>query len=264
MNRIERTFSELEERNEGALVTYLMAGDPGFKETVEYLKGLENGGADLIELGVPFSDPMADGQTIQEAEQRALRNDTTTDTVLEIVREFRKESDIPIVLMSYLNPIHKAGINNFLNNCADAGVDGLIIPDLPIDEAKNYLARAKELSISTIFLAGPNTEKDRVAEIAESTTGFMYLVARYGPTGARKNLLKNTKTLIKNVSAEIRPDLPLCVGFGLSKKQHIMEVIGAGADGAIVGSSIVEKIGEKKPVQEITNFVKSLKEGTLK
>lgn len=262
MSRIKQKFEELKQKKEGALITYLMAGDPHLQKTLDYVRALAKGGADLIELGVPFSDPVADGPTIQAAELRALKSNTTTETVFKIVKEIRKESDIPLVLMSYYNPLFRMGEDKFMKMCQDVGVDGLIVPDLPVEEADSYLSEAREYSIDTVFLATPETDEERLKTIAQSTTGFLYLVARYGTTGAREKLEDLTYGMIQKFLPLINQALPLAVGFGLSRKEHIREVIESGADGAVVGSCIVEKIGEGIKPHDLAQFTHDLKMGT--
>ncbi len=262
MNRIKSKFKTLSNRNEGALITYLMAGDPDEQLTVDYIRALVKGGADLIELGVPFSDPVADGPTIQEAEVRALKSGTTLDSVFKIVGLIRENSQIPLVLMSYYNPIFRLGDQKFIKRCKKSGVDGLIIPDLPLEEAGEYTELCKKYSIDTIFLVTPETDQKRFKLIAQSTTGFLYLVARYGTTGAKKRLGKITGAMIERFLSLLGRKVPLAVGFGLSKKEHIQEVMKYGADGAIVGSCIVKKIAAGVRPQDLVEFIHTLKEGT--
>ncbi len=247
---------------EGALLTYLMAGDPTPERSIEYALALEKGGADLIELGVPFSDPVADGPTIQAAGTRALESTRDLDVVLGIVGGIREESEIPLILMTYYNPILQFGETEFLEVCRERGVDGLIIPDLPIEEAGNYLQEAKRYSLRTPFLATPETGSERLDTIVDKATGFLYLVARYGTTGSQEEVGKVTTRTLRSVAPQVPEELPICIGFGLSTPDHVSEVIRAGADGAIVGSAIVDLIGEGKEPWEVESFVEELKEGT--
>lgn len=262
MGRIKDKFKELEQKNQGALITYLMAGDPNYQQSVEYVKSLEEGGADLIELGVPFTDPVADGPTIQEAELRALKAGINLGTVFNMVEVIRKRSTIPLVLMSYYNPLFRMGEGKFMKRCKNTGVDGLIVPDLPVGESESWVQLARKYAIDTIFLVTPETDEERFRKIFQSTSGFLYLVARYGTTGVRSELENLTKSLIKRFHPLINCEIPLVVGFGLSTEKHIQEVINHGADGAVVGSCIVEKIGEGIETGELANFVQDLKKGT--
>lgn len=262
MSEITQTFHALNESGEGALVTYLMAGDPDSERTVEYIGALADGGADIVELGVPFTDPVADGPTIQEAEQRALRSQTTLEDVFAIASKSKARYGVPIILMSYFNPVYKYGIGDFMQRCSDSGVNGLIVPDVTIDEAGEYLSEARERDIDTVFLAAPNTAEKRLVAISRATSGFLYLVARYGTTGAQSEIAEYTRELIGRFSKLIPDTLPLGVGFGLSSKEQIREVINSGAEGVIVGSCVVEKIARKQSPSAISDFVGELKDGT--
>lgn len=262
MSKIDDLFFKLAERGEGALVTYIMAGDPDIEKTIDYALAVVDGGADIIELGLPFSDPVADGPAIQKAELRALNGETTWKTVLEIAEEINDETDIPIILMSYFNPIYQAGRADFLNKARNAGVDGLIIPDLPVEETGGYIQEARRVDLDTIFLVTPETDNDRFGSICEASTGFLYLVARYGTTGAKKILGEEVQNLIERAVPELPNDLPLAVGFGLSQREHIEKVISSGANAAIVGSAIVEKIERGIEPAELARFVEELKAGT--
>jgi tryptophan synthase alpha chain len=224
-----------------SLVTFITAGDPNLKATLEFLHVLSKF-SDVIELGIPFSDPMADGKTIQKANYRALKSGTRVKDVFNVVREFRESDDTPIVLMTYYNPIYAKGVEDFVLQSKDCGVDGLIVVDLPIEEAGAYLEVCHRYDMGTIFLASPNTPDDRLRAIDEVSSSFVYLVSLYGTTGARDrisdlafSLLKRAKTLCSK---------PLAVGFGISSEDHVRQLIQAGADGVVVGSAIVRIIEE--------------------
>lgn len=262
MNRLAEQFEQLRTKNEGALVAYLMAGDPDPLRSLEYAMAMEAGGADVIELGLPFSDPIADGPTIQAAGVRAFQSKITMKSVVQIITEFRALSKTPLVVMSYYNPIWKMGEESFLKQIAEAGADGVAIPDLPIEEATNWLNQCRKYHMSRIFFVTPETDDERAKKIAEQSTGFLYLVPRYGTTGARDELASHTANLIQRVRPLMPEGLPLAVGFGLSSKEQVQTVITAGADAAIVGSAIVDKIGQGVPPETLMLFVRELKDGT--
>lgn len=262
MSKIEDKFQELDRRGEKALIPYLMAGDPDPERSLSYARGLIRGGADILELGVPFSDPVADGPTIQGAKKRALEAGCNLSSVFGIVEELRAGSRIPIVLMTYYNPLFRLGEKAFFQRCGECGVDGVIVADLPVNEADSCLREARKYSVDTIFLATPNTDEQRLGEITDVCSGFLYLVARLGTTGAKSELASYTKSTIAKIAPNVPGDLPLAVGFGLSSRSQIEEVVNAGADGAIVGSAIVGKISEGLNVERIMKFVRELKKGT--
>lgn len=232
-------------------------------KTLEYALALEEGGADVIELGIPFSDPLADGPTIQAAGVRALQAGTTPQRVFALCSRLRKRSNIPIVLMTYYNPIFAMGEETFIKASQDAGADGVIVPDLPIEEATGLIEAARRHGIDTIFFATPETDGVRVGQVAAITTGFLYVMARYGITGAKEELADLTTMLIRRIQPLVAPlHLPIAVGFGLSNRQQIKTVIEAGADGAIVGSAIVERIANGISLEVLAGFVRELKQGT--
>ena len=262
MSRIADCFERLAHRGEGALIPYLMAGDPDLERSYRYAQALIAGGADLIELGVPFSDPVADGPTIQAAGSRALNSGTHLDEVFKLVSRLRTESEIPLILMSYYNPIFRLGQGLFLKRCLDEGVSGAIIPDLPIEEAGSYLELARRYRVDTVFIATPETGDERLARISAQTGGFLYLVSRYGTTGAQDRLDPRTEQLIAQVRSRLPAELPLGVGFGLSLPEQISAVIRAGAQGAIVGSALVQRVAQGRPPEELAQFIRELKGGT--
>lgn len=239
---IDETFRGLERRGEGALIAYITGGDPAPKYTPKIVEALVKGGADIIEIGVPFSDPIADGPIIQAADSRALNAGTTPHTILEIVEETKKRVDIPIVLLSYYNILFKAGLENFMKDASKHGVDGLIIPDLPIEEAEEYKETAEKQGIDTIFLATPSTSISRLKAILSFTSGFLYLVSVFGVTGTRDQIAQLTTKTIRRLHPYTVKTIPLAVGFGISKPEHVRSIIGCGAEGAIVGSAFVKII----------------------
>ncbi|MDE0685878.1 MAG: tryptophan synthase subunit alpha [Candidatus Poribacteria bacterium] len=241
MNRIDKKFQELRDHGARAFMPYLCAGDPIPELTSKLLLTLVEAGADLIELGVPFSDPIADGPTIQRASERALTHNISLHQILEIVASVRKETDIPIALMSYYNPIFRMGEEIFCKAAQAAGVDGVIVPDLPPEQAKPLLEVAPNYNLATIFLAAPISPPERMKLIASVSTGFIYCVSVTGVTGARGTLSDEIAPMI----AELRKhtDKPISVGFGVSTPEQAAQVVQI-ADGAIVGSAIVNVIEE--------------------
>lgn len=241
-----------------ALITFITAGDPNIKATLDFMLALDKY-ADVIELGIPFSDPMADGRTIQRANVRALKAGTKVKDVFEVVKEFREYSDTPVVLMTYYNPVYRRGVDKFVREAKDAGANGLIIVDLPVEEASDYLNICEKYEIGTVFLAAPNTPEERLRIIDEASSAFVYLISLYGTTGARERVSELAFKLIKRAKKVCRK--PLAVGFGVSRAEHVAELIKAGADGVVVGSAlveIIEKYGEDAS-EELRKKVKELK-----
>lgn len=246
MSRIGIIFDELKRRNEGALIAYITAGDPNLSMTPKLTKVLIDGGADIVELGVPFSDPIADGPTIQASSLRALRAGTTPASVLKIAGVIRETVSTPIVLLTYFNPVYRMGLERFFILCRRNGVDGVIVPDLPVEEAGDYKRTAEAYGVDTIFLAAPSTSPPRLRRIANFTTGFLYLVSVFGVTGARETIQAVTIRLVRKTSDYTEGKIPLAVGFGVSKPEHVKALLKSGADGAIVGSALVKLIERYK------------------
>lgn len=236
MNRIDKKFQELRDQGTSAFMPYVCAGDPNPELTPKLLLTLEEAGADLIELGVPFSDPIADGPTVQRASERALKHNISLQQILEIVASVRKATDIPIALMSYYNPIFRMGEETFCKAAQAAGVDGLIVPDMPPEQAKPLLEVAPRYDLATIFLVAPTSPPERMQLIASVSTGFIYCVSVTGVTGARAMLSDEVAPMI----AELRKhtDKPIGVGFGVSTSEQATQVAQV-ADGVIVGSAII-------------------------
>ena len=244
-NRIDKKFNELKSMNQKALICYVVAGYPDIRTSEHIITSLINGGADIIEIGIPFSDPIADGSTIQDAIQNSLISGTTPDMCLELASRVRKTyPDIPLIIMTYSNILFRKGYTQFAQQAKESGIDGFIIPDIPIEEAKEYLDSVKRIGISTIFLVSPNTSEKRLKIISKICTGFLYVISIYGITGERKDFDEYTIESIKRVKKVIADNLPLAVGFGISNPQHVRYMIDAGADGAIIGSAIIKKIKE--------------------
>jgi tryptophan synthase alpha chain len=241
--RITQRFSELRRTGELGLVAYITAGDPSLDATARIALALAEAGADVVELGVPFSDPLADGPTIQRASERALRAGTTLAGVLDLVSRIRQRSEIPLVLFSYFNPILQLGLEDFAARAAHAGVDGLLVTDLTPDEASDYRRVLHARGLDTIFLGAPTSTDARLKLIAEASTGFLYLISRTGVTGAREALPDDLPNFVRRTRAAT--SLPIAVGFGISLPGHVA-MLGGLADAAVVGSALVEEI-ERAP-----------------
>jgi tryptophan synthase alpha chain len=237
--RISRRFVELASVGDLGLIAYITAGDPSLDATREIVLAAAHAGADIIELGVPFSDPLADGPTIQRASERSLRAGTTLAGVLDLVASIRRESQVPLVLFSYYNPVLQMGLENFAARASAAGADGVLITDLTPDEAGDYCAALRANGMDTIFLAAPTTTDERFLRIAEATTGFLYLISRTGVTGAREAMPEDLPALVRR--ARHATKLPLAIGFGISLPGHV-SILGGLADAAVVGSALVEEI----------------------
>ena len=240
-----------------SLVAYLTCGDPDLATTREIAPAAIDAGADVIELGVPFSDPLADGPVIQRASERALRQGTTLAQVLKLGAEVRKESQAGLIIFSYLNPIIRMGLAKFAAAAEQAGIDGALITDLPVEEAGDYLGEMRKRSLATVFLAAPTSPDARLKQIAEASSGFVYAVSRTGVTGARNELPEDAQKLVQRLRKYTK--LPIAVGFGISTAEQFA-VVGEFADAAVVGSAIVETI-ERNPGKEaesVAQFVKKL------
>jgi tryptophan synthase alpha chain len=259
-SRLDRTFAQLRQKGEKALIAYVMAGDPSIPVTAQLVVELEQAGADIIELGVPFSDPIADGPVIQQAAERALRSRTSLRSILSMVASLRARTQIPLVLMAYYNNIHAFGPDRFCQEAAKSGVDGLILPDMPPDEAGPLKGPAAAAGLPLIFLLAPTSTAERRTFVARQSQGFVYYVSLTGITGAK---LVNLADVGKNVE-KIRKvtDVPIAVGFGVATAEDAAKVA-AIADGVIVGSAIVKQIAayREKPdmVKQVAAFVRSLK-----
>ena len=264
MSRIADRFADCHARGEGALVTYLMAGDPDAKRGLVALRAVADGGADVIELGIPFSDPMADGAVIQQAGNRALAAGIHLPEIFAMVRAFRVDDDTPVLLMTYWNPVLQYGIGPACADARAAGIDGVLIVDLPPEEAGNWLAESRPAGLDTIFLLAPTSPESRIRLVAEEGGGFIYCVARLGVTGARADLPPDLFPLIEKIKSIT--DKPVAVGFGLSTPDQIATVC-AHADGAVVGSALVKVIAEHSDgdlAGAVRGYVGELKAATKK
>lgn len=253
MNRIDRTFKKLGKSGRKALIPYIMAGDPDLEATKKYIHDLESSGADIIELGVPFSDPLADGPTIQRAAERSLKKGTTLRKVLGLVKEIRKTSEIPLILMTYYNPIFKMGVESFIKKAVKAGVDGVIIPDLIPDEADEFMKLSRQHNLDTIFLLAPTSTDERIQKVTKASTGFIYYVSITGITGAKLSMGNLMKDTLKTVCMSTTK--PVAVGFGVSNAKEATSISKL-ADGVIIGSAIVKLIAKKKSIK---SFVKEIR-----
>jgi tryptophan synthase alpha chain len=237
--RISKRFAALREFGELGIIAYITAGDPSLDATRKFVLALADAGADVIELGIPFSDPLADGPTIQRASERAVKAGTTLAQVIDLVREIRKSSEVPIVLFSYYNPVLQLGLEKFASTAALAGADGVLITDLTPEESDDYRQVLAAHHLDTIFLGAPTSTDDRLAKIATASSGFLYLISRTGVTGAKDALPDDLPALLRR--ARNVTQLPIAVGFGISLPGHV-SVLGGLADAAVVGSALVSEI----------------------
>jgi tryptophan synthase alpha chain len=266
MTKISEAFQKVKKQNSAALIGYITAGDPTPQATPKIADALIKGGLDILELGLPFSDPIADGPTIQAASLRALNAGTTPMGVLEIAKQIKAKHNIPVVIMTYYNPVFKLGVEKFLGAAKEAGVDGFIVPDLPVEEAADYKKASSTCGLDTIFLASPATGMERLGKIVAASSGFLYLVSRFGVTGTQTSVADSTVRLIKRVQQTTAGRIPLAVGFGISKPEHVKTVINAGADAAIVGSAFINIIEKNSPkmLSNIEATTRELKAATKK
>jgi tryptophan synthase alpha chain len=258
--RIARRFAELRGRNEMGLVAFLTAGDPSLAATESLVLAMAEAGADVVELGVPFSDPVADGPAIQRSSERALRAGTTLSGVLDLVAAIRRKSDVALVLFSYYNPVLQMGLGRFARRASAAGADGVLITDLTPEEAGDYRNIITAQGLDTIFLAAPTSPDERLARIAGCTSGFLYLISRTGVTGAKDSLPEDLPALVRRVRRVT--SLPIAVGFGISLPGQV-SVLGGLADAAVVGSALVEEI-ERAPTPEAARAAVAARVRTLK
>lgn len=268
MSEIAKTFSKLKAQGEGALIAYVTAGDPAPSYTPRIVEALIKGGADIIELGIPFSDPIADGPTIQAASVRALQAGTTPKHVFKIAEEIKEKYKQPLVTMTYYNSIFRMGVQKFIESARTSGISGIIVPDLPIEEAVEYKKIAETYEIDTIFFTAPSTSPERLRETIKFTSGFLYLISVFGVTGARSTIQDHTLKLIENTRVITNGTIPLAVGFGISEPQHVSAVLRNGADAAIVGSGFVKIIAqllnnEDKMLKMLEDYTHQLKKATF-
>lgn len=262
MTRIGRLFDCLKRDGRKGLIAYITAGDPAPARTPALVEALVRGGADLIELGVPFSDPIADGPVIQRAGERALRAGTTLESVLEIAERVRSRAEVPLLLFTYLNPVLRYGLDRLARDAAARGIDGCLLIDASVEEAQDYVAAMHRHGLDTVFLAAPTSTQRRLELVGRYSTGFVYLVSRTGVTGERETLSDAVAPLVRAVRAVT--DLPLAVGFGISRPEHVAE-LGRQVEAVVVGSALVRVIEKyaNEPVLEtqLESFTRELKRG---
>ncbi|MEQ8467249.1 tryptophan synthase subunit alpha [Coleofasciculus sp. E1-EBD-02] len=260
MTKISQCFETLRQRSECAFIPFITAGDPDLVTTAQALRVLDKSGADIIELGVPYSDPLADGPTIQAAATRALKRGVRLDDVLAIAQEVTPDLSAPIILFTYYNPILNRGIEVFLKQIAAAGIAGLVVPDLPLEEAESLIQPATEIGIEVVLLVAPTSRKARIDAIAKKSQGFIYLVSVTGVTGIRSQVASSVPDLLEEMRAVT--DKPIGVGFGISQPEQARQVKQWGADAVIVGSAFVKRLAEGTPTEglkAIEEFCQSLK-----
>jgi tryptophan synthase alpha chain len=264
MNRIVEKFAALKRTGKKGFIVYFGAGDPNLEATRQLALAFDKSGVDILELGVPFSDPLADGLVNQLAAQRGLESGTTPPKVLETIAAIRRQSQIPIVLYIYFNPIHKVGLEKFINDCARVGVDGLLVLDLPPEESDNYEVLMKEAGLCHIYLVAPTTPDDRMELIVKRGSGFIYYISREGVTGMQANVASNLASQVAKIRAHT--DLPVAVGFGVSNPEQV-RLVAQSADAVVVGSAVVNQIAEhgrsSELVLQVGRFVLSLSNGTV-
>jgi tryptophan synthase alpha chain len=263
MSRISQTFEYLQKTHERALIPYVTAGDPDLEMTKRLVREMVRRGADIIEIGVPFSDPLADGPIIQRASQRALQGGTTLRKILQTVSELRHEVDVPLVLMTYYNPVFRYGEEAFVADALDAGVDGIIVPDLPPEEGQSLMEFTTDTPLEMIFLAAPTSTSARLALISEASRGFIYYVSRLGTTGVRDHLADDLRIMLEKVRASTSK--PIAVGVGVSTPEHV-RLVAELADGVVVGSAILKLIEDLEDradrLEHVGDFVAVLKAAT--
>lgn len=250
-SRITKKFIELREKNEKALITYVTSGDPDLDTTYNLVLEKERAGADIIELGIPYSDPLADGPVIQRASERALKSGTNIDSVFQLVKRIREKTEIPLVFLVYFNAVYRFGMERFLENCREYGIDGLIIPDLPMEERKEINELMKDYPVDLIPLVAPTSE-DRIKEVVSEGNGFVYCISSNGVTGTRSEFQVDLEEFMNKIKKYTT--LPLAIGFGISDEETVRNLKGI-CDGVIVGSAIIKKIEEGIKEGNIENRV---------
>jgi tryptophan synthase alpha chain len=260
-NRLDACFERLRVEGGTALIPFLTAGDPDLETTESLILAMAEAGADIIEIGVPFSDPTAEGPTIQRSSSRALQSGTTLRAILQMVARLREQIEQPLVLMGYANPVHAMGAEGFAQAAAQVGVDGIIIPDLPPEDGASFLEPCRDRGVHPILLAAPTTRPERLEMLVRETRGFLYYVSLQGVTGARSDLAKGIEEKVR--TAQSLGEVPICVGFGVSTPEQAA-TIGAYADGVVIGSAIVDRIeaaaSRETAVDDVARFIGELKQ----
>jgi tryptophan synthase alpha chain len=263
MGRISQTFERLQNVHERALIPYVTAGDPNLEVTKTLIREMVRRGGDIVEIGVPFSDPLADGPIIQRASQRALQGGTTLRKILRTVRQLRQDVDIPLVLMTYYNPVFRYGEEAFVAEALDAGIDGIIVPDLPPEEGQRLMELTADTALDLIFLAAPTSTSARLALISEVSSGFIYYVSRLGTTGVRDQLADDLRLMLERLRAATSK--PIAVGFGVSTPEHV-RLVAEWADGVVVASAILQMLenlrDREDQLEHVGDFVAALKAAT--
>lgn len=268
-NRICCKFRQLVLENRPALICYVVAGYPTLKYTEEIVSTIVESGADIVEIGIPFSDPIADGPTIQQASTVALKNGTTPQKCLELVGAVRKKFPrLPLLIMTYSNIVFRSGLEEFLRTSRLKGVDGFILPDLELTESYSYVNAASKLKMATVFLASPNTDASRLKKIMEVCSGFLYVVSVYGTTGSRAEYEDYTFQSIRRIKEITEGKIPIAVGFGISRPDQVTSLVNSGADAVIIGSAIIDRIAARHPndkhkLVNLRAFVEQLREACL-
>ncbi len=268
MSRLSDTFAALRARDESAFVPFVTCGDPDLQTTRDLALAYLNAGADVLEIGIPFTDPLADGPTIQRASERALNAGTTMESAFELMRDLRGQTDAPLVPMTYINPVYRIGFEAFAARCAQVGADGVIISDLPPEAGSEWIAAARKHNIDTIFLVAPTSDTARLQSVAKSASGFIYAVARLGVTGARSDVPPEIGELVEQLKAET--DTPICAGFGFGEAKQIRDTIAqSGVDGIVVASALIDKFEKAsgspaERIQVAATLARELKAATKK
>jgi tryptophan synthase alpha chain len=252
VTRIEGKFEELRKAGRKAFIPYITAGDPNLKTTADLILALDKAGADVIEVGVPFSDPIADGPVIQRATERALISGTSLQDILRMGTEVRKKSQVPLLIMSYYNPLLRYGLEKLAHDAAAAGFDGILASDLTVEEAGPYVETMKKAGLNTVFLVAPTSSPERIRKIAAMSTGFLYAVSRTGVTGERQELAADLRDFLKTLRTHT--NVPIAVGFGVSQPEHV-KAVWQEADGAVVGSALVRAIEENSGFSDVAERV---------
>ena len=252
MTRIEKKFQELADANRKAFIPYITAGDPDLKTSMELILALDHAGADIVEVGVPFSDPIADGPVIQRATERALASRTTLRDILQMGTKIRQKSQIPMLIMSYYNPLLRYGLEKFAHDATAAGFDGILATDLTVEESAPYVATMTKAGLNTVFLVAPTSSPERIKKIAQTSTGFLYAVSRTGVTGTQQELSSDLRDFLRTLRKHTK--VPVAVGFGISRPEHV-QAVWREADGAVVGSALVREIEEHIPRGDVVSSV---------
>ena len=266
MSRLADTFAALRARDERAFIPFVTCGDPDLQTTRDLALAYIQAGADILEIGIPFTDPLADGPTIQRASERALNAGTTMESAFDLIRDLRAQTDAPIVPMTYINPVYRIGFQKFAAQCAQAGADGVIISDLPPEAGLEWIQAARANEIDTIFLVAPTSDKARLQSVARSASGFIYAVARLGVTGARSDVPPEIGELVAHLKAET--DTPICAGFGFGEAKQIRDTIASShVDGIVVASALIDKFEKaqgsaSERIAVAANLARELKNAT--